>query len=195
MCKMHAIAVAFLTLAACDKKSDNAQPVEARDVPATATATASAAATATPTATASATTTAIASAKATTSASAKTAASAPAAPLKPSSAHLTGKNFAIDVAAPGCRTDTPCAMTIKLNATGDYHINNEYPYKLVPTGGFAPDGQEFRKDAEKTGTLTVRFTPKAPGDVTASGTFKMSVCSAENCQIEQQPVSLVVAVQ
>jgi hypothetical protein len=119
-----------------------------------------------------------------------------AAASKPAPSHVAAKNFALDVAAsPGCRADAPCAMTIRLAATGDYHINKDYPYKLVPASGLALDGQEWKQDAEKTGTLTVRFTPKAPGETTVGGTFKMSVCSAESCQIEQQPVSVAVAVQ
>ncbi len=42
--------------------------------------------------------------------------------------------------------------------------------------------------------MTVRFKPTAAGDAKVSGTYKMSVCSAENCQIEQQTVSLNVPV-
>ncbi|HEY8079417.1 MAG TPA: hypothetical protein VIF62_35040, partial [Labilithrix sp.] len=129
---MHAIGLGFLALAACDKKESAPQAEPAASTSATATATiatataTSATTTATATATVTATPTAIASAKSTASA---------AATLKASSAHLSGKNFALDVASPGCRADTPCAMTIKLAATGEYHINDQYPYKLVPAAG------------------------------------------------------------
>jgi hypothetical protein len=42
--------------------------------------------------------------------------------------------------------------------------------------------------------MTVRFKPATAGDANVSGTFKMSVCSASNCQIEQQAVALKVPV-
>ncbi len=184
MCRMHAIGLVFLGLTACDKKeaAPAVEPVASRDVPATATAT--------ETASASATTTASALAKAPTKIG-----SEPPSPPRAAAGNVTGKNFMLYLASPRCHVDAACAATIKLVATGAYHINKDYPYKLVPAAGFAPDGQEFKQDAEKEGTLTVRFTPKAKGETKVAGTFKMSVCSDENCQIEQQPIALAVDVQ
>ena len=42
--------------------------------------------------------------------------------------------------------------------------------------------------------MIVRFKPTSAGEARVSGTYKMSVCSAENCQIETQAVTLVVPV-
>ena len=55
----------------------------------------------------------------------------PATPLKPASTRVSGKNFTLDAASPGCRVDTPCTMTLRLAASGEYHVNKEYPYKFL----------------------------------------------------------------
>jgi len=150
-----------------------------------------------------------------TSASSKVAAAAtppepakePAPALKPASQRLAGKNFTLDVASPGCRVDTTCTMTLRLAPTGEFHVNKEYPYKFVATAvpgvAFQGNGEanvfsrsagDFREEGEKAATMTVRFKPSATGDAKVSGVYKMSVCSAEACQIEQQAVTLAVPV-
>lgn len=122
-------------------------------------------------------------------------------------ARVPGKNFVLDATSTGCRVDAQCAMTIRLQTSGDYHVNKEYPYKFNATPGpavqflgtgdantFSRAAGDFREEGEKTATMTVRFKPKAAGQAKVSGTYKMSVCSADNCQIEQTPVELSVPV-
>jgi len=134
-------------------------------------------------------------------------ASSPSA-LKPASKHIDGSNFALALASPGCKAGIECAMTIKLVATADYHVNKEYPYKFVatPTASVAflgkPDATtftraagDFTEEGEKTGTMTIRFKPSTPGAITIAGTYKFSVCSADQCQIEQEKLELPIAVQ
>lgn len=131
----------------------------------------------------------------------------PTAKLQPAKAHVDGKNFTLDVASPGCRAGEECTMTIKLVASADYHVNKEYPYKFVAAAApgitflgkgdattFSKASGDFVEEGEKTATMTVRFKPAAAGEAKVSGTYKMSVCSADQCQIEQQPVSLGVPV-
>ena len=131
----------------------------------------------------------------------------PATPLKPASTRLSGKNFTLDVASPGCRVELPCTMTLRLAASGEYHVNKEYPYKFVAAAApgvqflgngdantFSRAAGDFHEDGEKAATMTVRFKPSSAGEARVSGTYKMSVCSAENCQIETQAVTLVVPV-
>ena len=56
---------------------------------------------------------------------------------------------------------------------------------------FSKAGGDFKKDGEKTGTMTVKFKPTAAkGKIV--GTYKMSVCSEQNCQLEQQEVAVDV---
>ena len=43
--------------------------------------------------------------------------------------------------------------------------------------------------------LTVRFTPSAAGTQTLAGVFKLSVCSADTCEIEKPRLALAVTVR
>lgn len=130
---------------------------------------------------------------------------APAARI--AQAHIDGRNFAIDVTAPSCKADTECALTIKLNVSGDFHINKEYPYKFVATAApnvtflgkgdattFSKAAGDFAQEGEKTATMTVRYRPASAGNAKVAGTYKLSVCNPDQCQIEQQPVSIDVPV-
>lgn len=98
-------------------------------------------------------------------------------------------------------------MTLRLAAAGEYHVNKEYPYKFLAAAApgvqflgngdantFSRAAGDFREDGEKAATMTVRFKPTSAGEARVSGTYKMSVCSAENCQVEAQAVTLVVSV-
>jgi hypothetical protein len=139
------------------------------------------------------------------SAKGKDAAAPPAAKL--TQAHVDGKNFALDLAAPSCKADTECAVTIKLAVSGDFHVNKEYPYKFVgspaPNVTFLGKGDantfskaagDFAQEGEKSATMTVRYKPSSAGQAKVSGTYKLSVCNPDQCQIEQQPISIDVPV-
>jgi hypothetical protein len=135
-------------------------------------------------------------------------AGAPAvAALKPASRQMSGNNFSLDVASPGCRANEECAMTIKLVTAADYHVNKEYPYKFVasPAQGvsflgktdpntFGRTSGDFVEQGEKAALLTVRFKPTAPGEAKVAGKYKLSVCSADRCQIDEAMVDLAVPV-
>ena len=236
-CKMHRLpsllglgALGLMSLAACSKTEGGASGAATATAVPSEIATISITATPTAAASASASASPLASASASPSASAKLAATATAAPsaspapsalvattgsaaaknlpaLKPASTRMSGKNFTLDATSPGCRVDVPCTLVLRLAASGDYHVNKEYPYKFTATAAsgvqflgngdanvFSRGAGDFREDGEKNATLTVRFKPTASGEARVSGTYKMSVCSAENCQIEQQAVNLAVPV-
>lgn len=223
MCKVHSMAISsvlLLALSGCSKGEATSEPAASvtlapTDVPtiritgtppAVSVASIDAGATTPTTATSGgAATDAGKSAK--TAAAASGSAAGPAEPLKGAQTHVTGKNFALDVASPGCRADTTCAVTLRLTTAGDYHVNKEYPYKFIATATpgidylgsgtvtqFSREQGDFKEEGEKAATLTVRFKAKSAGTANVSGTYKMSVCSAENCQVEQQPVTLAVPV-
>ncbi|HVJ94631.1 MAG TPA: hypothetical protein VM580_32820 [Labilithrix sp.] len=130
-----------------------------------------------------------------------------AAPTKGASKHLTGNNYALDLASQACKAGLDCVMTVTLVAQGDYHVNKEYPYKFVATetpgvaylGKSAPEtftraAGEFVMEGEKSGTMTVRFKPASAGNVRIAGTYKFSVCSDDQCQVEQEKIELSVPV-
>jgi hypothetical protein len=128
--------------------------------------------------------------------------------LGPGKQRIDGQNFTLDLASTGCKKGAECAVTIKLVAAADYHVNKQYPYrfnatlapglaflgKSDPPTSFTKDAGDFVEDGEKSGTMTVRFKPSAAGEAKVAGTYKMSVCSADQCQIEAQPVALSVPV-
>ncbi len=124
---------------------------------------------------------------------------APPPPAISAAPPLAGKAFyRIDAGPPlPCARGAPCEAHLVLTALGDYHVNNDYPFKFVGdpapaiqldgTGTFAPDGA-------KRGTLTIRFQPSSPGIATLVGTFKLSVCSDDTCEIETPKLTLSVPV-
>lgn len=135
---------------------------------------------------------------------------APTAPHGDCSHTVCGSNFFVDVASGDCAVGATCNVSLKLTATGDFHINQDYPYKfradetpgLEFLGTDAAGKTTFSKNAanwdakdEKSGALSVAFRPSATGAKNVAGTFKLSVCSAATCQLEQQPISTTVAVR
>ncbi len=146
---------------------------------------------------------------------AASAAPSPAAPA-PAAAGGAGckhaacaDNFFVDTQAPAdCAVGSTCDLAVKLTATGDFHVNDEYPYRFkandvagidyagtdaLGKGVFSKPAGDWKKADAKTGVMTVKFTPREKGDKTITGTFKMSVCSAANCLLEQRELSTVVA--
>ncbi len=106
--------------------------------------------------------------------------------------------FRVDVAAnqPACQVEAPCEARLILTALGDYHVNENYPFKLEATapditvdgtGSFEPNG--------KTGTMALAFRASKPGTAKLAGTFKLSVCNDDNCQIEAAKVAFEVPVR
>jgi hypothetical protein len=124
------------------------------------------------------------------------------------SAHVDGNHFVIDGApAAECTAGADCVVAIKLTAQAEFHINQQYPYKFTATrvegvtflGAdkdnphvFTKSAGDFSIDDEKNGTMRVKFKVAQKGAVTIGGTFKLSVCSSANCQLEQQEVSVAV---
>jgi hypothetical protein len=119
-----------------------------------------------------------------------------------------GDNFFIDAApqAP-CAADAVCTVTLRLVALGDFHINEEYPYRFhaEDTPGVAflgSDGSgknvfskaagDWRKVDAKTGAMTITFKAGSKGSKAVAGTLKLSVCSAQNCLLDQRRVSAAV---
>jgi hypothetical protein len=129
--------------------------------------------------------------------SAGTAASGEA--VTPAGAPLASKPFYRLDRGPqaACASGSTCEARLVLTALGDYHVNKEYPFKFVgdPVGTTPIDGQgTFAFDGEKRGTMTVKFKPAAPGAATLVGTFKLSVCNEDNCEIESLKLEIPIPV-
>jgi hypothetical protein len=121
-----------------------------------------------------------------------------------------GEGFFVDAAASGCVAGAACNVTLKLVATGNFHINEAYPYRFkaddapgvdflgtgdAKTNVFSKDAGDWRQTEAKSGTMTVKFRPHRKGNQTIAGTFKLSVCSQESCLLEQRQVSASVVAE
>lgn len=129
--------------------------------------------------------------------------------------------FSIDSSG-ACKVGAECVLQLTLTAidqkdpkTGQvtsFHVNKEYPYKFkaTDTAGvdytgtdeagknvFSKRSGDFSLDAtnEKVGVMKVHFKAAKAGAMTIPGTFKLSVCSAENCQLETADLSIPVVVK
>lgn len=107
--------------------------------------------------------------------------------------------FRVDAAPeqPACQVDAPCEAQLVLTALGDYHVNEEYPFKLIaePTPGIAVDGTGSFTAEGKRGTMALPFRATSAGVAKIAGTFKLSVCNAENCQIETPKIAFEIPVR
>jgi len=86
-----------------------------------------------------------------------------------------------------------------LEARGEYHCNDEYPYKFkldpAPEGvSYAADVAKDIEKGEKRSVLPIKFTAKTPGKKKIGGTFYFSVCNKEHCKIDKKPMSITVDV-
>lgn len=137
---------------------------------------------------------------------------APATLSDPACAHAAcGDGYFVDVApAAPCAANATCTLALTLVATGEYHINDEYPYKFkgddapsVEFQGKGPDGKaifskasgDWTKTDEKAGRMSVVFTPHGASEKHIAGVFKLSVCSAGSCRLEAPRVEGRVAVR
>jgi hypothetical protein len=97
-----------------------------------------------------------------------------------------------------CTAGAVCEARLALTALGDYHINKDYPFRFVgdpaPAVPLEGDGA-FVLDDERNGMMTVKFKAGEPGTAKLAGTFKLSVCSDDKCEIEAPTVALEVAVR
>ena len=113
-------------------------------------------------------------------------------------------HFFVDAPPATCAPGAPCTVALKLVATGDFHVNDEYPYRFkaddapgltflgTDPGGkstFSKTAGDWQKTDAKSGAMTLKFTTDAPGDKAIAGTLKLSVCSAQACLLEQRQVT------
>lgn len=94
----------------------------------------------------------------------------------------------------------PGAVAVVVSALNEYHINPTYKYKMkmdAPPSGiaYASDVVTDASKSEKQASLSVGFTPSAPGSYTLTGTCSFSVCTDANCVVDKVPLSVTVKVE
>src|SRR5207253_2246329 len=119
-------------------------------------------------------------------------------------------SYALTSDAPECKVGATCTATLRLEAKGEFHLNEEYPFKFtgadnakveyLGTDGagrniFSKAAGDFAKQTEKVGVMTVKFKPSAPGNVTIEGVYKLSVCSEATCKLDNPSAKVTLAVK
>lgn len=115
----------------------------------------------------------------------------------PAAAPLAAKPFyRLDAVPASCAAGRPCEAKVVLTALGAYHVNKDYPFKFLPDAASPLTGAPaFAHDDATHGTLTLTFQPAAAGTTTLTGTFKLSVCSDDTCEIEKPQIAVQIAVK
>jgi hypothetical protein len=135
-------------------------------------------------------------------------ATVPPSPRAPSAregaASVDMPNYLAAIAASpaSCKKAEPCTVSVVLEAKGDYHINDKYPYRFKaddpPAAGVSyPKPLVGRDDADietKKATLKVPFVAQASGEAEVGGVLSLSVCSAANCLIDRQALKVSVRI-
>jgi hypothetical protein len=129
---------------------------------------------------------------------------AKARPEAPAPAHAApvvadGPAYRVDVLPPAsCRVAAPCELGVRVTALRDFHVNPEYPFKVVaepnPDLVAEPPTPIALADA-RTGTLTYRFRAARAGTLQLRGAFRLSICNDAQCLIETAPVAVDLPVQ
>jgi hypothetical protein len=119
-------------------------------------------------------------------------------------------NFFVDTESAGrCAVGSTCTLRLKLVATGNFHVNEEYPYKFraddaagvhflgsdeAAKNVFSKAAGDWQSVDAKSGAMTVKFTPAGSGETRIGGVLKLSVCSGDVCQLEQSRITVPIAV-
>jgi hypothetical protein len=121
-------------------------------------------------------------------------------PARPS---LDNANYRAEMKAPGpCKSNSTCTAEVLVEAKGEYHINDKYPYRFKledppPQGIKYPKpviGKEDGTMDERKVVLKVPFVSETSGAKKVAGTLSLSVCSAANCLMDKQPLEVTVKV-
>jgi len=123
-------------------------------------------------------------------------------PAEPAMGKLDEKNFSLEMKATGpYKAGQPGNVEVVLEPKGEFHCNKEYPYKIKL--GTAPAGITYPQAIVKTEAITVTpekavmkvpFTPEKPGEAKLSGNFFFSVCTSQQCVIENRELAVMVKV-
>ena len=108
-----------------------------------------------------------------------------------------GPSHTVEVMPPApCTAGDPCAVAVRLTALGGYKVNHDYPFKFVPAPGSAVaiDPSTVVLDGTHAATVTVPFRADTAGTVRVAGKLRLSVCNADECKIEEEPVSIEIPI-
>lgn len=130
------------------------------------------------------------------------AAAPEAKPAEPVMGKLDQKNFSLEMKAAGpYKAGQQGTVEVVLEPKGAFHCNQEYPYKIKL--GTPPAGVTYPTPVVKTDAVTITpekavmkvpFVAEKPGEAKVSGNFYFSVCTSEQCVIENRELAVLVKV-
>ena len=124
-------------------------------------------------------------------------------PAEPVMGKLDEKNFSVEMKSTGpYKAGQQSNVEVVLEPKGEFHCNKEYPYKIklgtAPAGISYPNaivkGDAMTVTPEKS-VMKVAFTPDKPGEAKVSGNFYFSVCTAQQCVVENRELAVMVKVE
>ncbi len=93
-------------------------------------------------------------------------------------------------------------VEVVLVPKGEFHCNQEYPYKMklgaAPAGVTYPTAivrAEGVSVSANRAVMRVPFVPQTAGDAKVAGKFYFSVCTSEQCVIDNRDVAVTVKVE
>ena len=134
----------------------------------------------------------------------------PAGPAASDTQRLLAEEGTLAIAPPppDSKAGTEATAKITVTPTADYHVNTEFPIKLVldPTanvtfakselhaGGMKKDVGDAEALDERQLVFAVKLTPSQSGTYTINGTFKFAVCKGEqSCYPKKERIAIQVA--
>lgn len=124
-----------------------------------------------------------------------------AAPVVAAGAKVDNPNYNVTFRAEGpYQQGKEGSAEVVIEAKGEYHINDQYPFRFTPKDG---DGATFKGPIGREGStvekakvvLKVPFTPTRAGDVKLAGKISLSVCSDKQCLMEKQDLEVTASVK
>ncbi|HMY20425.1 MAG TPA: hypothetical protein PKA58_29065 [Polyangium sp.] len=124
-------------------------------------------------------------------------------PVGPTMGKLDEKNFSVEMKSDGpYKVGQAGTVEVVLEPKGTFHCNKEYPYKIKL--GAPPAGVTYPQAIVKADAVTVTpekaimkvpILPEKSGEAKVSGNFYFSVCTSEQCVIENRELAAVVKVE
>lgn len=121
-------------------------------------------------------------------------------PAEPTLGKLDEKNFSVEMKATGpYKVGQQGTVEVVLEPKGEFHCNQEYPYKIKL--GTAPEGVTYPQPIVKTDAITIEpakavmkvpFTANKSGESKLSGNFYFSICTSQQCVIENRELAVMV---
>ena len=113
-------------------------------------------------------------------------------------AAFAAEGYSIAVRGGAGKVNEKITSTITVTATGDHHVNKEYPHKVLLT---APEGVTV--DAKVMGvvasdttlTFTVVSTHASAGAKAIAGEVKFGTCTASSCMLAAEKVTINATAQ